>query len=267
MHKSFSYKLSILAFAGALFLANPITVRAAEPITPDTFDYVEYADRYPDLKQNLGYNKDLLWMYYQSFGSQTDRQPAVTPAAYLNKQNFNWEAYAAANPDVAACFGNDPALLLTHYLNAGYKEGRLAFGLDEVTDSKCKAYVIAHQITDPTMSEREKIKAVHDWIIQNTSYDYDRYLSKTVPHSSHTMAGVMQYKIAVCDGYTRTFQFFMDVLGIPCKCQSGSGHAWNIVKVDGSWYRVDCTFDDPVYLYNGVRRETLTYNYFMLPEK
>lgn len=266
MHKLFSYRLPVFALAGALFLATPMTAAAAEPITPATFDYEEYADRFPDLKQNLGYDKDLLWFYYQTYGEQTDRQPAVTPAAYLNLNNFNWVAYAAANPDVAACFGNDPALLLNHYLTTGYKEGRLASGLDELTDSKCKAYVITHQITNAQMSDREKIKAVHDWIINHTTYDYDNYLKGTVPHVSHTMSGVMQKGTAVCDGYSKTFQFCMDILGIPCKIQTGSNHAWNLVKVDGSWYKVDCTWDDPIYMYNGVRMETLRYTYFMLPQ-
>ena len=42
----------------------------------------------------------------------------------------------------------------------------------------------------------------------------------------------------------------MDLLGIPCVRISGTanggGHAWNAVKLDGEWYQVDVTWDDPI---------------------
>ena len=42
--------------------------------------------------------------------------------------------------------------------------------------------------------------------------------------------------------------------GIPCVIVIGQGtnserteiHAWNYVQLDGTWYAVDCTWDDPV---------------------
>ena len=81
------------------------------------------------------------------------------------------------------------------------------------------------------------------------------------------MASVIQDGVAVCDGYCKAFQFFMDVLGIECEIQTGQNHAWNRVKVGGQWYLVDCTWDDPIYYYNGVRQEVLQYRYFMVREK
>ena len=43
--------------------------------------------------------------------------------------------------------------------------------------------------------------------------------------------------------------------GIPCVIISGTGtntenkseaHAWNYVQLNGNWYAVDCTWDDPI---------------------
>lgn len=38
--------------------------------------------------------------------------------------------------------------------------------------------------------------------------------------------------------------------GLECRFVSGTadggGHAWNQVKVNGKWYYIDCTWDDPV---------------------
>lgn len=39
------------------------------------------------------------------------------------------------------------------------------------------------------MSMREKVKAVHNWLIRNVKYDYDNYLRGTVPKVSHTSKG------------------------------------------------------------------------------
>lgn len=60
-------------------------------------------------------------------------------------------------------------------------------------------------------------------------------------------------KAAVCQGYAVTFYVMMTELGIPCTIvggtANGGGHAWNAVKLDGYWYFVDVTWDDP--LFNG----------------
>ena len=37
------------------------------------FDYVYYADRYPDLKATFGYNETALWNHYQAFGKREGR--------------------------------------------------------------------------------------------------------------------------------------------------------------------------------------------------
>jgi transglutaminase/protease-like cytokinesis protein 3 len=41
---------------------------------------------------------------------------------------------------------------------------------------------------------------------------------------------------------------------------NGASHAWNIVKVEGKWYNIDLTWDDPLS-YNG--EAVLTYDYFL----
>ena len=59
---------------------------------------------------------------------------------------------------------------------------------------------------------------------------------------------------AVCSGYANTFYLFCKAAGLDCEYVRGEsvpkkddfGHAWNRVKVDGKWYYVDCTWDDPV---------------------
>ena len=59
----------------------------------------------------------------------------------------------------------------------------------------------------------------------------------------------------VCEGYARAFQVLCNVKGIPSVLVDGQaksslngnweGHMWNFVQVDGSWYAVDVTWNDP----------------------
>lgn len=54
----------------------------------------------------------------------------------------------------------------------------------------------------------------------------------------------------------------MDRAGIPCELISGwagGPHAWNIVQIDGEWYHVDTTWDDPIPNREGYVR----YEYFL----
>lgn len=60
----------------------------------------------------------------------------------------------------------------------------------------------------------------------------------------------------VCEGYARGFKVLCDRLGIPCVLTEGQAsnygfatselHMWNYVQIEGSWYAVDVTWNDPV---------------------
>ena len=89
----------------------------------------------------------------------------------------------------------------------------------------------------------EQEKAVHDYIVLNCEYGSSA--------GSGSAEGVFLYKKAVCNGYANAFKLCMDVLGIPCitvsgKVDNGASHVWNSVQLDGDWYVVDVTWDDPV---------------------
>lgn len=59
----------------------------------------------------------------------------------------------------------------------------------------------------------------------------------------------------VCEGYARAFKVLCDALEIPCVLTSGYArstvadtpqqHMWNDVSIDGQWYAVDVTWNDP----------------------
>lgn len=117
---------------------------------------------------------------------------------------------------------------------------------------------VIDEVTTDAMSDYEKELAIHDWIIEWTQYDPDA-LSQSPsarPNSNNDNPyGLLIDGVAICSGYTSTFQLFMDMLGIECITVNGTAyddvtqHAWNMVRLDGEWYCVDITWDDPTSEY------------------
>ncbi len=177
---------------------------------------------------------------------------------------FDANAYAAVNPDVAAALGTTKGALWEHYKTNGAAAGRKATGTSSNANAKLEVIRIAQEITNDSMSAREKVKTVHDWIINNTTYDL------SFADASQNIEGLIYNHTAVCAGYSKTFDYFMEVLDIPCDYitgyAKGESHAWNRVMLDGQWYYIDVTWDDPVYRYNGVRKEVCRDTYFLISE-
>lgn len=81
--------------------------------------------------------------------------------------------------------------------------------------------------------------SIHDYLIAHAAYD--ETLTKT---SSYAF---LVENSAVCAGYARAYQDLMLRAGIDCRyvVSEAMDHAWNLVNIDGKWYHVDLTWDDP----------------------
>ncbi len=115
-------------------------------------------------------------------------------------------------------------------------------------------------ITDDLTEDYDKIKAIHDYIINNTKYD----LENKKELKSYTAYGPLFNKLATCNGYTDLMAIFLTEMGydnykVATTKQSSNkteGHIWNAVKVKDEWLHLDLTWDDPVskdgsnYLYH-----------------
>ena len=124
---------------------------------------------------------------------------------------------------------------------------------DQAILDACQAVIAAEVPAGGT--EYEKELAIHDWMIDWGSYDTNRLNQlpdyQENPNNDNPYGFLIDGK-GICLGYTTTFQLFMDLLGIPCLTVEGTAysgmedHAWNQVQLDGEWYCVDVTWDDPV---------------------
>ena len=124
---------------------------------------------------------------------------------------------------------------------------------------------IASCVTDG-MSDYEIAKALHDYLALNCEYDM-RYYSGGMPSISYTAYGALVNRMAVCQGYALAYQELLAQCGIESEYVSGWGnggrHGWNIIQIDGEWYHVDVTWDDPTPDREGYVR----YKYFLKSDK
>lgn len=111
-----------------------------------------------------------------------------------------------------------------------------------------KVSAIARQVTSGCSSDYDRALALHDWLVTHTAYDnsYTHYGSE----------GVLFHGTGVCNAYTLTYSRLLSAVGVSSMTVSGTatdrntgntgGHAWTLVKLDGVWYHVDTTWDDPI---------------------
>ena len=121
------------------------------------------------------------------------------------------------------------------------------------------------QMLEPGMSDIDKVLFVHDYLCANTVYDKDGYESGKNSPDIFNMYGVFGDNLAVCQGYAHAACYLLNRYGVECGVASSdkANHAWNIVKVNGKWYHMDATWDDPTYDNLG----QATHEYVMLSEK
>ncbi|WP_136609003.1 transglutaminase domain-containing protein [Paenibacillus dokdonensis] len=106
---------------------------------------------------------------------------------------------------------------------------------------------ILGSIIKPGMNDHEKVKVIHDWIVLNLKYD--ETLRKYTAYDGLSSGST------VCQGYSLlTYKMLKDA-GIANRIVEGTAaprdtgisqlHAWNLVLLDGKWYHLDTTWDDP----------------------
>lgn len=112
---------------------------------------------------------------------------------------------------------------------------------------------------DTCSSDEEKVKLIHDLIIQKVDYNYP-YIE--LPEEEQDIAEDTLYTqsaysvfctdLTICAGYSQAYGMMCNGSGIDCIAVTSYNHAWNKVRVNDSWYNVDCTWDDagnsrPIY--------------------
>lgn len=120
-----------------------------------------------------------------------------------------------------------------------YETGFELFAFDSGAAFKKEVNNILSKVTDD-MTDAEKALAVHDYMARFYEYDYN--------FENYNIEDIFTEKTGVCQAYADAYTYIMQKkLGIDCYTLSSHNlnHAWNVIKIDGEWYHVDITWDDP----------------------
>ena len=120
---------------------------------------------------------------------------------------------------------------------------------------------IVGKIANGKLNDRQKVKAVYDWITSNISYDYEREMSFKITGKDSTQTSIgdiLKFRKGICMDYAKLAKAMLCSLNIKCELVTGIGrsgdndltdfsspynrHAWNEVMVDGKWLPLDCTW-------------------------
>lgn len=123
---------------------------------------------------------------------------------------------------------------------------------------------LAKQLFTSSMSDFEKAKAVNDYIVLNTTY------SENTATSPHNPYAILKEGKGVCQAYALLTYRLLKAGGMDVRYvtgYAGEEHAWNLVKVDGKWYHLDTTWNDPVIKNPTVEdKNYIRYKYFLIPD-
>lgn len=184
----------------------------------------------------------------------------------LNIKNYNNKDYDLKiiqkviyeHPDIdysydgcSSSYSNPDSSGYTHYLlkfNYLLTKDKM---LKERNAVNNKVKEIIEKTIIPGMTEYQKELAIHDYVIKNS--DYDTRVPNE-PVDSHNPYGILVLGTGVCESYAKAMFIILNEVGIETKYVVGianngtniEGHAWNMVKLDGEWYQLDATWDDPI---------------------
>ena len=118
-----------------------------------------------------------------------------------------------------------------------------------------------HLSDDMTMEE--KIQKMHDIIINNTKYDKVRADTNQSNYDSARITGLLYDHYAICSGYTDAMAVILSKLGVKNFKVASNDHIWNALQLDGKWYHLDLTWDDPI---SSSGKDILLHTYFLIDD-
>ena len=110
---------------------------------------------------------------------------------------------------------------------------------------------------DATTTNYEKIVAFNEFLTKHNEYNTLANL-ENAPSDSYESISALTGRVGVhgpiCEGYAKAFKVLCDAEKIPCVLVDGvavnsreeaESHMWNYVYLQGAWYAVDVTWNDP----------------------
>lgn len=240
-----------------------VTLTASNDYTRDyDFNYVKRTDDFTPSNY-----QDLLNIYYTVLNSGEEEFSFYCTDEY--SECINDVDSLANNQKVLSTINNfvHPFNSFRH-LETSYDDyGKVTLKIEHIYSNNdiklinAKVEEIEKEIWNSSMSNEDKIKKAHNYIINNSKYDKDRSDNNIVKYKSDTAYGSLLEGYSLCGGYTDAMELFLEDMGIKSYKISSENHVWNAVNLNNAWYHLDLTWDDPITTDGS---DILEYNFFLI---
>lgn len=236
----------------------------------DNFEYVKFTNEFI-----VHSAKELLNVVYTVIDSGINEFTFYCDKNYTNCQN-----------DIESISGNTDYFTIinnfVHPFNSYNKlyistntVGKITISLeklyseDEINKIMAYIYTFESKMITNTMNDKDKIKAFHDYVINDTKYDSEKAnqmknnIYSRNENQSHKASGIVENHLALCSGYTDLMAIYLNYIGIKNFKISNDSHIWNAIYLDNNWYHLDLTWDDPV---TQSGKDLLIYEFFVIDD-
>ena len=288
----FLNKIFISIFCLTLIL---ITFIKMDTITDFFVPFIEQ-DTKIEISPSNNYKKDINYLFIQNTNNFGPLSKQDIKNIFYTIVNNGWQTFSYYCPkEYSDCLKDSEYIsqdkdLLTHINNFVHpyngfsnietiikESGQVTVNVtyfyneDHINAINKKVDELYNELINDQMTDREKIKTIHDYIINNTKYDITRNEKGESIYQSYLAYGLLFEGYATCNGYTDTMALFLDKMNIPNfkvamtpDDPTKEGHVWNAVYLDNNWYHLDLTWDDPV---SDDGKDYLQDTYFLIDTK
>ena len=205
-------------------------------------------------------------LYDQIYANAIELDPEFDIVAKIDKSRV-FDIYRAVRFDNPDLFWLDTKCGFSYDSNGTLVAMKLSFfdlaNPSDIALNKTKFYNCADSVLEVAMKfekDIDKVKYCHDFLTMYCTYNLNE------PYNQSAFSAICKAQ-TVCAGFSYSFQYLCQRLGIPCTVVLGVGHGpgmpapekhlWNLVKIDGMYYEMDVTWDNPTpkkaphrYFYN-----------------
>lgn len=278
--------LSICIIIATVLFIDPLTDKIASNIS---------SEQEIVLKPSNKYTKNINYLYVQNTNNFTPYSKQDLLNIYYTVIDNGWDQFTFYCPKEYSSCLNDVAtiskdeLILTHLNNYVHPfnsftnikssisdSGEITLNVyylynkDEIKQIDDKTDEVIAELIKDDMEDYDKLKTIHDYIINNTKYDLERNEEKNSKYNSYTAYGPLFEGYATCNGYTDLMAIYLTKLGFNNYkiattedeiSYSNTGHIWNAVYFEDKWVHLDLTWDDPV---SNDNKDYLFHTYFLV---
>lgn len=229
------------------------------PISPK-FTFVKFEFEYLDEKNSRIANEEEIYKKLQN--ALINQEDTLSFNQEINLSSFNELTTNVSNHTLESTI---KSWML-------YSNGKIKFkyslSKSNIEKANLESKKMVSEFITNDMTEKQKVKVIHDYIIDIASYSEGDLNS--LPPESLSHYGILIENSGVCQGYASAFNVLAKLAGIKTSIVTGTAgensipHAWNIVEIDNHIYHIDVTFDDPIgsNFLSGINN-----SYFLLSDK